>query len=225
MLFWPAARKYLRYAVAAAVAYAGWTFVYRHLGDRRVTRDDHEQAAQAEFDRTYGGSAVRILQFYVREATVIEGQSTLLCYGVLNARSLRIEPPVSGVSVSLNRCLELVPQRDTRYTLTAEGTDGRVVSASLEVAVKPDVTTLPKIAYFRVSAHRIEQGQHIYLIEFGQQNGDEVSIDPPAFPTLHGSPFGRFYVTPRETTTYTLTVAGKRGHKVQRQLTVEVPQS
>ena len=50
-----------------------------------------------------------------------------------------------------------------------------------------------------------------------------MDIDPPVFPTLHGSPYGNFYVSPRKTTTYTLTVTGKKGRQARRQLTVEVP--
>jgi hypothetical protein len=34
---------------------------------------------------------------------------------------------------------------------------------------------------------------------------------------------GSFYVAPEKTTTYTLTVTGKYGHKATRSLTVEVP--
>lgn len=67
-------------------------------------------------------------------------------------------------------------------------------------------------------------GNPVYLVAFGAQNPEEVSIEPRAFPPLQRSPFGRFYVAPRPTTTYTLTVTGKFGHKVQRQLTLAGPQ-
>jgi hypothetical protein len=58
---------------------------------------------------------------------------------------------------------------------------------------------------------------------FGAKNPEEVSIDPPVFPPLHGAVYGQFYVAPAQTTTYTLTVTGKKGRKAQRQLTIEVP--
>ena len=120
--------------------------------------------------------------------------------------------------------MEIAPARDTRYTLTAEGNDGLKVSESFVLGVKPDAETLPKITSFRVSKGRPDYaGQLVFSIEFSQRNGLEVSIDPPAFPTLHGAPGGNFYVKPQKTTVYTLTVTGKFGHRVQQQLRVEVP--
>jgi len=215
----------LQVVAIAAVAYLGLVMAVRRLGEPRwEQRQQSEQpAGNEEFERAYGGSTLKIVQFYSREGTLLEGSATVLCYGVVNARSVRIEPPVEGVAVSLNRCVEVAPERDTRYTLTAEGNDGRAVSESFVLKVRPDPDTLPKITSFRIASHQIDGGHHIFSIAFTQQNGDLVAIDPPVFPTLHGSPYGSFYVSPEKTTTYTLTVTGKKGRQVRRQLTVEVP--
>ena len=75
----------------------------------------------------------------------------------------------------------------------------------------------------RIANHQTDHGRHIFSIAFSQQNGELVDIDPPVFPTLHGAPVGNFYVSPGKTTTYTLTVTGKKGRQDRRQLTVEVP--
>jgi hypothetical protein len=148
----------------------------------------------------------------------------VICYGVLNAKSVRMEPPAPGVSVSLSKCVEIAPMRNTRYTLIAEGNDGRMVSESFVLGVKPDADSLPKINSFEIVDRKPDyRGRMVFLISFSQQNGLEVSIDPPAFPTLHGSPNGRFYAAPEKTTTYTLTVTGKFGHRVQQQLIATVP--
>jgi hypothetical protein len=219
-------RRYLAIGMILAAAYAGWIFLNRSLSNRRFDHrnDADQQARSAAYDSIYGGTAVKILQFYGREASLTEGSSSVICYGVLNAKSVRIEPPVEGVSVSPNRCVEVAPPRDTRYTLTAEGADGHAVSESFTLRVKPDVETLPRITSFRIDGHKPDyRGRQIYSISFGAQNPVTVDIDPPVFPTLHGSPSGRFYVAPEKTTTYTLTVTGKRGHKAQQRLTVEVP--
>lgn len=183
-----------------------------------------EAAAAAEFTKIYGGSAVKILQFYARDGVLTEGEKSVLCYGVLNARSVRIEPAVEGVTPSLNRCVEVSPDRETRYTLTAEGHDGRTVSESFVLGVKADETTLPKITSFRVAKkERDYSGKWIFSLTFAAQNPEEVSIDPPVFRPLHRSPMGSFYVAPPRTTTYTLTVTGKYGHKARKSVTVEVP--
>ena len=131
---------------------------------------------------------------------------------------------MEGVRPSMNRCVEAAAARSTRYTLTAEGQDGRTVSESFVVGVHPDQATLPRITSFVIAKReRDYAGKWIFSLSFSAQNPEEVSIDPPVFPTLHRSPFGSFYVAPEKTTTYTLTVTGKNGHKVQRDLTVQVP--
>ena len=213
----------LRILVIVAVAFFALVMVNRRLGDRSREQQGKQPDGFAEFERAYGGTAVKIVQFYSREGTMFEGSTTVLCYGVANARSVRIEPPVEGVSVSFNRCVDVAPEEDTRYTLTAEGNDGHTVSESFVLKVGPDPNTLPKITAFRITKHETDRGHHIFSIAFTQQNGGLVDIDPPAFPTLHGSPYGSFYVSPEKTTTYTLTVTGKKGRQARRQLTVEVP--
>jgi hypothetical protein len=210
-------------AAIVVVAYMALVMVNRRIADQQREQQRQQPDGFAEFERAYGGTAVKIVQFYSREGTLFEGSSTVLCYGLANARSVRIEPPVEGVSVSINNCVEVAPERDTRYTLTAEGNDGHVVSESFVLKVRPDPDTLPKITSFRITKHEIDHGRHIFSLAFSQRNGELVDIDPPAFPTLHGAPNGSFYVSPGKTTTYTLTVTGKKSRQVRRQLTVEVP--
>jgi hypothetical protein len=212
--------------VVAAILYAGSVFGSRHVLTKqwRSRQEIPKAAENPEFDRVYGGTAVKILQFYASEGSLTEGGKSLICYGVLNAKSVRIDPPVEGVFPALNRCVNVTPRHDTKYTLTAEGNDGQTVSADFVLGVKADTATLPKITSFQIADRQKDyRGRTIFLISFGAQNADTIAIDPPAFPPLHGSPGGRFYVAPDKSTTYTLTVTNKRGHKAQQQLTVEVP--
>jgi len=137
----------------------------------------------AEFERAYGGTAVKIVQFYSREGTLFEGSTTVLCYGLANARSVRIEPPVEGVGVSLNRCVEVAPERDTRYTLTAEGNDGHVVSESFVLKVRPDPDTLPKITSFRMTKHEIDHGRWD-----GRSEAQIEAAEPEAFAAYNRHP-------------------------------------
>jgi hypothetical protein len=171
-----------------------------------------------------GDSHAKILSFYPRDVTVTEGDKTLLCYGVSNAKSVRIDPPVDGVSPALSRCVEVRPKGETHYTLTAEGSDGQAVSQSTTIRVGTDTAALPKISSFEISGKQKDYtGRTMFTLSFAVQNGDEVSISPPVFPTLHGAPSGQFSVKPDKTTTYTLSAKGKNGHMAQKQLTVEVP--
>lgn len=80
----------------------------------------------------------RILRFYASEGTVQPGEKALICYGVANARSVRILPWMAGVTPSLKRCLEVSPDHTTHYTIMAEGYDGGVVTRSLTLPVEAE---------------------------------------------------------------------------------------
>jgi hypothetical protein len=218
-------RRTFLVATILACTYVAWVFASRAMTTRRWIREHTAPAASnPEFDRIYGGTEVKILQFYAREGSVTEGEKSVICYGVVNAKSVRTDPPLPGISPSLNRCVEAAPRRDTRYTLIAEGQDGRLVSESFVLGVLPDQEAVPRITSFGITrTERDYTGKWIFSLSFAAQNPEEVTIDPPVFPPLHRSPFGSFYVAPAQTTTYTLTVTGKFGHKAQRQLTVRVP--
>lgn len=79
---------------------------------------------------------VRILQFYASVGTLTAGQKALLCYGVQNAKSVRISPMLQGVYPTSNRCLEILPEHTTHYMIMAEGYDGQVATRSLTLAVQ-----------------------------------------------------------------------------------------
>jgi hypothetical protein len=78
---------------------------------------------------------VRITQFYASVGTVTAGQSAQLCYGVENARNVRIAPMLTNVYPSPNHCVEVVPKHTTHYTLLAEGYDGKVETRSFTLSV------------------------------------------------------------------------------------------
>jgi hypothetical protein len=214
----------LRLALAGAILYLAGTFGGRLLGrhPRDLAREQSQAQSNAAFLRTYGASDLRILQFYARDGVLLQGHSTVLCYGVLNATAVHIEPKVEGVSPALNRCLEVAPLHDTRYTLTAEAADGRTSSVSFQLAVVPDPATLPRITSFRIARQGIDRGRPYFVLSFNVENAEMVEVDPPVIPALHRAPLGQFEVAPDRSTTYTLTVTGKYGHKVSRQLKVTI---
>ncbi|HYW46534.1 MAG TPA: hypothetical protein VE959_26955 [Bryobacteraceae bacterium] len=215
----------MKLTLTIVVVYVAWVLLGRGIVDRNWRmRHPRPADSNAEFEKVYGGTAVRILAFYARDGVLTEGDKTVICYGVLNAKSVGISPPVEGVGVSMNRCVEVAPQRETEYTLTAEGNDGHAVSQSFTIAVQADPATLPKITSFRIAGRRQDYlGRPIFLLSYADQNAEEITIDPPVFSTMHRSPYGQFYVQPRQTTTYTLKATGKHGHVAQKQLTVDVP--
>jgi len=64
------------------------------------------------------------------------GDKALLCYGVANAKSVRISPSIVPVAPASNRCLEIVPEHTTHYTILAEGFDGKLATRFLTLVVE-----------------------------------------------------------------------------------------
>jgi hypothetical protein len=137
--FFKRAQIPLTVALVITLAYLAYVFLARRTAEEhyeeRQQRAEPTEAQKSKFNQTYGGSAVKILQFYARDSQLAPGQSTLVCYGVVNAKSVRIDPPIGDIYPALNRCLEVTPKRDTRYTITAEGNDGKTETSSFTIAV------------------------------------------------------------------------------------------
>jgi len=135
-----ALRVSLLAATGLAVLWCGWVMYQRYSARREWETRLHPTAdptAVAQFNKVYGGSEVKILNFYAT-AVAEAGETTLLCYGVLNAKAVRIDPPVEGVYPTAGKCVEVGPEKETRYTLTAEDAAGHSVSASLTLPVKAE---------------------------------------------------------------------------------------
>jgi hypothetical protein len=79
---------------------------------------------------------VRIVQFYASVRILMAGDRAQLCYGVENAKSVRIAPISQEVYPSFKHCVEIVPEHTTHYTILAEGFDGRVAIRTLILPVE-----------------------------------------------------------------------------------------
>lgn len=90
---------------------------------------------------------VRITQFYATAGTVLSGQKARVCYGVENARSVRISPDLDDVYPSPSRCVEVLPRRTTHYTILAEGFDGKMATRSFTIAVHPPMASPLPVHY------------------------------------------------------------------------------
>ena len=75
----------------------------------------------------------RILNFESRVAD----EKVLLCYGVENAASATITPQPGAVKLSAKECVSVAAEGGKKYTLTARGASGEVVSRTLAVAARP----------------------------------------------------------------------------------------
>lgn len=116
--------------VALTLVYTVWIFWQRH-----AYQLPPRPRPQVSDPLLAYGDRLTILQFY-GTPRISPGASGLLCYGVLNAKAVRLDPPVERVWPALSRCFDVSPAATTRYTLTAEGADGASASRSFEVTVR-----------------------------------------------------------------------------------------
>ncbi len=124
--------------VAVAVVYSGSIMFNRWRQNRAIAQASAEK--RLESDRKildlYGSGEPRILSFYANPGILKRGETGLLCYGVINVKSVKIEPATEEVGPSLGRCIEIKPLANTRYELFAGNPDGKGVKQSLEVQVR-----------------------------------------------------------------------------------------
>jgi len=131
-------RLYTSILLVAALAYAGWVLASRRREAREMEKRAKEQE-RAEAARTFemlGGDRFEILNFYAVPGVIRRGGSAQLCYGVSNAKIVRLEPQTAEVWPSQARCVEVAPKKDTTYTLTAEDGHGNTRTSSLTVTVR-----------------------------------------------------------------------------------------
>ena len=120
--------------------YVAWTMYSRYSATRDAAEAARAKAAAAEQQRnaliTQHGE-LSFTTFYASDAAVRPGQSTQLCYGVMNADSVTLDPPVEPVKPTERHCMEIAPKATTTYTITAKNSAGQSKSLSLTVRVKP----------------------------------------------------------------------------------------
>jgi hypothetical protein len=191
--------------LSLAAVRLGWVWWVRH--DARVRMEDASRSRRSQdYQSSQDDGTLAITQFYARSGEITAGDRNLVCYGVRNARSVRIEPPVENLSPALNRCFFVDPQEDTTYKLVAEGADGVQASESFRVHVKP---AAPAILMFTTSERQIPRGEAVTLC-YGVAHARAVRMEPNGWqlPPL-GKNCTRFY--PKATGTYTLIATGEGG--------------
>jgi hypothetical protein len=124
--------------VGVSVVYVLWVYLHRTIGDWEAERRAERIRRARQLPKPLADAApgVQILQFYASTPEIARGERALVCYGVLNAVSVRIEPKVEELKPALSRCFEVAPKASTRYTLYAEGSDGVRASASFTLRVR-----------------------------------------------------------------------------------------
>jgi hypothetical protein len=132
---------YSSIAIGIALLYVGWIFFSRWQESRVIEqrRKEERTQKQLENDRAavelLGGKELAIQMFYSSPGVIHRGETTRLCYGVANAKTVKLEPQSNPVWPSFSRCVEVAPAKTTTYLLTIEDASGNTKSQTLEVKV------------------------------------------------------------------------------------------
>jgi hypothetical protein len=133
------------YSSAALVIGAlvvGWIIFSRWQENRDIEKRAKEERAslQKEQDRLaleqFGGKELAIQSFYAVPVAIHRGETVQLCYGVANAKTVKLEPQSNPVWPSYSRCVDVTPTKSTTYTLTITDAAGNTRTQTLEVKVR-----------------------------------------------------------------------------------------
>ena len=125
--------------VAIAVV---WTLFSRWQENRSIENRSKEEKSQKqqEQDRAaldqFGGKELAIQSFYATPGAIRRGETVQLCYGVANAKTVKLEPQSNPVWPSYSRCVDVTPTKSTIYTLTIADASGNTRTQTLEVKVR-----------------------------------------------------------------------------------------
>jgi hypothetical protein len=133
---------YTGLALLIVLLYVCWIFFARWNENRLLNLRTKEENAQKqrEQDRAaldqLGGKDLAIQMFYASPGSIRRGESLQLCYGVSNAKSIKLEPQDNPVWPSHSRCVDVSPKKDTTYTLTISDAAGKIQTQSVDVKVR-----------------------------------------------------------------------------------------
>jgi hypothetical protein len=133
---------YSSFALAIVALVVGWILFSRWQENKQIDRHTTEAKAekQRENDRAaldqFGGKELDIQSFYASPGAVHRGETAQLCYGVANAKTVKLEPQPNPVWPSYSRCVDVTPTKTTTYTLTIQDDRGNTKSQTVEIKVE-----------------------------------------------------------------------------------------
>ena len=160
----------------------------------------------------------KIITFYGADSEVVKGQPITLCYGVEDAKSVRLDPPDEKLGISRNRCFAVSPKQNTSYALIAKGEDGMEAKQSFLVRVIPKAEQAILIRSFDVLTAKLPTPPSIcYQTAAGVQ---QLKLDPPMVRVAPSQSTKCVPVLIKTTTTFVLTAIDGQGRQDKMQVTV-----
>ncbi len=186
--------------------YLLWVVSSRHLANRAFEERVNAKQATARASLPDAEPGTKILHFYASAGEIFRGDHAVICYGVQNAASVRLEPPVEQITPSRNRCIAVEPEATATYTLRLTGDDGSEVSESFTIRVNPPP---PKILFVAINKTELRRGEPLAIC-YGVANASSVRLDPVDW-TLKPGEKVCVQTFAAATVTYTLTAMGVGG--------------
>ena len=133
---------YSSVVLGIALLVVAWILYSRWEENRLIERRSREEKSekQAESDRIaleqLGGKELAIQSFYATPGAIRRGETVALCYGVANAKTVKLEPQSNPVWPSYSRCVDVAPTKNTTFTLTIADATGNTKTETLDVKVE-----------------------------------------------------------------------------------------
>ena len=131
---------YTSVGLLIAALYVAWTFYSRHQRTQEAQQaiqkkqDDNRKRVA---DQIFGSGEIKFSTFSIGTSALKRGETTQLCYGVVNATSVKLDPPPpEPLKPSYRHCLDIAPKKTTTYTITASNDKGESQSQSLTLRVE-----------------------------------------------------------------------------------------
>jgi hypothetical protein len=122
--------------VVVGILFSRWQ---ENRGIEKRAKEERTQKQQ-EQDRLaleqLGGKELAIQNFYASPGVIRRGETVQLCYGVANAKTVKLEPQPNPVWPSYSRCVDVTPTKSTTYTLTVTDVAGNTRTQTLDVKVR-----------------------------------------------------------------------------------------
>ena len=128
---------FLSILVAVVLVYDAWVFYSRHQRAQQIEQERAEKQAEdaQRVINRMGGNDLKILNFYAAPPVIHSGQTARLCYSVVNAKEVRVEPAVKDLYPALSYCWDVSPRGRTEYRLIAGDGAGHTVTAQAVIDV------------------------------------------------------------------------------------------
>lgn len=130
---------YTSVAVVIAALYVAWVFYSRHEANVKAQQERAAELAekrQREAQTIFGSGGLSFRTWSADKAVVRAGEVAHICYGIVAATSVKIDPPVEQLKPSYLHCFEVRPKQTTTYKITAADAAGHTASEQLTIQVK-----------------------------------------------------------------------------------------